>query len=64
MIKQELKVYCCEHCNFVSRFAVAAIRHEKFCKRIGIQNLYAIIATILQRLIEIVFIRKNLDKLD
>lgn len=33
MIKQELKVYCCEYCNFVSRFAAATIRHEKFCKK-------------------------------
>lgn len=33
MIEQELKVYCCEHCNFVSKFAAATIRHEKFCKK-------------------------------
>lgn len=33
MKEATLKVYCCEHCNFVSRFAAATIRHEKFCKK-------------------------------
>ena len=33
MKKETLEVYCCEHCNFVSRFAAATIRHEKFCKK-------------------------------
>ena len=32
MKEETLKVYCCEHCNFVSKFKSAAIRHEKFCK--------------------------------
>lgn len=33
MKEEILKVYRCEHCNFVSRFAAATIRHEKFCKK-------------------------------
>lgn len=33
MKEATMKVYCCEHCNFVSRFAAATIRHEKFCKK-------------------------------
>lgn len=33
MKEKTIKVYCCEYCNFVSKYKSATVRHEKFCKK-------------------------------